>query len=127
MGNVAFNFNLEFITEECCNCGVPFAMTSEMQRRLRNTPGTAFYCPAGHGQHYTAKTEAQKLKEQLADESKRLQAALSRENQERAERQKAERKLKRVKNGVCPCCTRSFTNLRRHIATRHPEFQCAKA
>lgn len=28
---------------------------------------------------------------------------------------------KRIANGVCPCCTRSFTNLRRHMATMHPE------
>jgi hypothetical protein len=23
---------------------------------------------------------------------------------------------------VCPCCNRSFQNLRRHMATKHPEF-----
>jgi len=27
---------------------------------------------------------------------------------------------KRVTNGVCPCCHRSFQNLRRHMATKHP-------
>jgi len=27
---------------------------------------------------------------------------------------------KRVGNGTCPCCNRSFTNLQRHMATKHP-------
>jgi hypothetical protein len=30
---------------------------------------------------------------------------------------------KRVANGVCPCCHRSFVALRRHIETKHPEFK----
>jgi hypothetical protein len=28
----------------------------------------------------------------------------------------------RIGNGVCPCCNRSFTNLRRHMTTKHPEY-----
>ena len=28
----------------------------------------------------------------------------------------------RVKNGVCPCCNRSFTSLWQHIKNEHPEF-----
>ena len=28
----------------------------------------------------------------------------------------------RIKNGVCPCCKRHFTNLERHMHTKHPEF-----
>lgn len=30
---------------------------------------------------------------------------------------------KRVSCGVCPCCNRSFENLRRHMASQHPGFQ----
>lgn len=29
---------------------------------------------------------------------------------------------KRVAHGVCPCCNRSFTDLRRHMESKHPEF-----
>ncbi|WP_165394478.1 helix-turn-helix domain-containing protein [Pseudoxanthomonas winnipegensis] len=28
----------------------------------------------------------------------------------------------RVMNGVCPCCNRTFENLRRHMHDKHPEF-----
>ena len=29
---------------------------------------------------------------------------------------------KRASAGVCPCCNRSFQNLRRHMGNKHPEF-----
>jgi hypothetical protein len=29
---------------------------------------------------------------------------------------------RRVGNGVCPCCSRSFTNLKRHIRSKHPDY-----
>jgi len=37
----------------------------------------------------------------------------------------AARLQKRVANGVCPCCTRSFANLRRHMETTHPEYKAS--
>lgn len=34
------------------------------------------------------------------------------------------RKVKiRVGRGVCPCCNRSFENLRRHMESKHPEVK----
>lgn len=24
--------------------------------------------------------------------------------------------------GVCPCCNRSFTNVRRHMTSQHPDY-----
>lgn len=29
---------------------------------------------------------------------------------------------KRIANGVCPCCNRSFANLERHMAGQHPDY-----
>lgn len=29
---------------------------------------------------------------------------------------------KRIANGVCPCCKRSFCNLAAHMKTQHPEY-----
>ena len=34
----------------------------------------------------------------------------------------ATRISKRVKNGVCICCNRTFADLARHMATKHPTF-----
>lgn len=33
----------------------------------------------------------------------------------------------RIANGVCPCCDRSFTNLQRHMASKHPDYAHAPA
>lgn len=121
-----FANNEWFETEQCCSCGMSFAMTTDFRRR-RLDDRKAFYCPAGHGQHYSGKTEAQKLKEQLERKERDLEAAnamvLAAES-ERANIAKAHNKMRtRVMNGVCPCCNRTFQNLMSHMKTEHPEFK----
>lgn len=116
---------IEFVTVECCNCGMPFAMTEDFNTRRLNDHGW-WYCPRGHQQHYTGKTEAQKLKEQLDRRQRDLEAvqgqAIALKSQ-RDEVAKSYRKMRdRVKNGVCPCCNRTFQNLMTHMQTEHPEF-----
>lgn len=116
---------ISFSTETCCNCGIPFAMESDFQRRRRNDHET-FWCPAGHAQHYTGKSEEQRLHEQLEATRRRLENAQLNVDRARFEREaiaKAHRKMRnRVMNGVCPCCNRSFDNLRRHMSDQHPDF-----
>jgi DNA-binding transcriptional regulator YiaG len=112
-------------TEICCKCGMLYAMTTDFQRRRRDDREW-FYCPAGHQQHYTGKTEAQKLKQELERKEEMLVAADARAS--KSERiltrvSRAHNKMRtRVMNGVCPCCNRSFGNLREHMKTQHPEF-----
>lgn len=69
-----------------------------------------------------------RLSRQLEVQAAELRAAkceILREQQARnaveAEAAKARRKLKRVQNGVCPCCNRSFWNLERHMKSKHPK------
>lgn len=116
---------LNFVLEECCNCGIPFFMPNYLKQRLLNNPGTSFYCPNGHGQHYTGKTEEQKRIEKLQEDLefvKRDRQGIENQLLDTInEKNKLSRQLKRVKNGVCPCCNRSFTDLERHIKTKHPE------
>ena len=127
-----------FEREDCITCGVTFFVPAEFKAR-RRVDAVTFYCPSGHSMLYR-ETEADRLRKQLkAAEAKVEQERKDKEwfkqnaASERASREHTERRLsaqfgentklrKRVKNGVCPCCTRSFTNLRRHIATKHPEF-----
>lgn len=120
------------ITETCFSCGVLFAMTEDMRnRRLEDKKN--FYCPNGHSQHYLGKTEAEKLAEKLAATEKQLEYARTarkswQDQAEAAERRRvaqlgANTKLrKRVANGVCPCCKRSFADLHRHMTGQHPDF-----
>lgn len=111
-------------TQNCISCGVLFAFPEELDNRLRQTHA-AFYCPSGHSQVYLGKTEAEKLREQLVEKERLLTVARCAEVNERNARQRIERQhkriCKRVHNGVCPCCNRTFANLARHMATKHPE------
>ena len=115
-----------FEVENCCNCGIAFAMTADFKRRRLEDRNT-FHCPNGHAQHYIGKTEVQKLKEEVERKQQMLDAAQSRAaTAERDKEQiaKAHKKMRtRVMNGVCPCCNRTFQNLLMHMKSEHPEFK----
>lgn len=77
--------------EACCKCGIVFGMSAETMQRRRNDHDW-FYCPNGHAQHYTGKSEAEKLREELERqkrccESGRARAASLTEALEHRERQ----------------------------------------
>lgn len=114
----------QFVVEECCHkgCGISFAVTVDFQRRCLNDHARSFYCPNGHGQHYTGKTDAQKLQDAQARETAlRDQLTAAIRDGERT-RQQLMRDRERFSKGVCPCCNRSFDNVRRHMASKHPDY-----
>ncbi|HEV8211638.1 MAG TPA: hypothetical protein VGP77_16040 [Vicinamibacterales bacterium] len=121
----------EFFIESCFACGCQFAMTTDFKdnrMRLKDT----FYCPAGHAQHYTGKSDKELRREAEARERAaldQLQAAEA-ENRRIKREAAAERKAaaaeqtrlaQRARGGACPCCGRSFVQLARHMASKHPE------
>lgn len=117
--------SLYFETEICCNCGMAFAILADFQRRRIDDHKT-FYCPAGHGQSYKGPTQAMKLRDELERKKQMLEAETARAQKMQDERDRVARahhKMRtRVVNGVCPCCNRSFGNLRDHMKTEHPNF-----
>lgn len=113
------------VTDTCCNCGVLFAMTEDYQRKRRNERDS-FYCPNGHGQHYTGPTDTDRLKQAVARETAlqdQLGAAVREAEQTRAT---LLRDRQRFANGACPCCNRYFDNVRRHMATKHPDYDVTR-
>jgi len=112
------------ITEICCNCGIAFGLPSDLHGHLQNDPNKSFYCPNGHGQHYS-KSREQRLREKaeakLKQKDQQLADADIAKKILQADLDKMTRKLKRVQNGVCPYpeCKRHFNNLARHIQTKH--------
>lgn len=92
---------------------------------LLNDTNKYFYCPNGHPQHYTGKSEEQKRIEELEAKLKYEKQAYTQMTDtmldERNRANKLKRQLNRVHKGVCPCCNRSFVNLKRHMETKHPE------
>lgn len=114
--------NATIVTETCINCGILFGLAEDHQRELRKT-GSRFYCPNGHHMFYTAKADAEKRAEQaeaqLVAARDQAEAALREAEQLRSE---AARQRQRIANGACPCCNRYFDNVRRHMATQHPDY-----
>lgn len=114
----------------CPSCGVRYAIP-EIYRAKRLEDGKSWHCPNGHSLSYH-ETEADKLRKQLEEEQKRTRYAQHQVEQERTRVRglkikvgKVEAAKKRIEDrvhaGVCPCCTRSFANLRRHMATQHSD------
>lgn len=116
---------VEYVTEICCQCSISFGMTVQLQS-IRKKDHQLFYCPLGHGQHYVAETEAEKLKKILKNTEERLAMELSRNGRLKQDlattRGKLTKTEKRIAKGVCPCCNRQFVNMARHMKGRHPEY-----
>lgn len=112
----------------CGTCGVAHAIPKRMYETCMREGGF-WSCPNGHrrGWHEGAeKTEIKQLQAELAAERQRKEAAIARANEATSARTKAERALtrhkKRTAAGTCPCCKRTFQQLARHIANKHPEY-----
>lgn len=129
-----------FMTPEhvanCFKCGVPILALRGTGDRLREKK-TEFFCINGHAQWFAGPSPLERekaaLERQLQFEKNRRESAERNAEQHSNARVHAERSAAsyrgklttiktRVKNGVCPCCKRSFTALARHIATKHPGY-----
>lgn len=123
--NLRLTGQTTMVTETCCACGVLFAMTVDFRtNRLRDREG--FYCPNGHTQHYTGKTDAQKLEDAKARETALRDQLSAAVHEAESVRVALLRDRQRFANGVCPCCNRSFENVRRHMTTKHPDYDVTK-
>lgn len=110
----------ETLTVVHCVCGMPFGIPESLHAQM-NDKGKSVYCPLGHSWHYTENTEEKLRKERQRHQATRdLLAAEERSNiAQRAATKRFQNKVKRVENGVCPHCNRSFQNLRRHMESKH--------
>lgn len=120
---MTIDISVQLSTEICCTCGTLFGILTEVQAR-RKQDHQSFFCPFGHSQSYNGKSEADKLREQLEisrrERAEALERAWKAEGAERKAATALKRTEKRVGNGVCPCCNRTFENLARHMASQHP-------
>lgn len=129
MGAV-LNMTVRLISDTCITCGIEFAMPEGRHNWLVDHKGVLFFCPNGHAQSFSGETEAQKLQRALDAKKRELDAANHQLENVRELNEKhltnlvkANKKLERARNGICPCCKRSFSALRRHMATKHPDFK----
>lgn len=115
------------VRETCCECGIMFAMTEEFKKQ-RKSDGETFYCPNGHGQHYTDTNKKRMAALRRRAESAERRAAHLQEQsdhysyQARAYKGHKTRLKNAITKGKCPCCGEHFQNLESHMKNQHPEF-----
>ncbi len=116
----------------CGKCGGVFALNKDFLTYARRSAG-GYHCPYCQTRWSWEQSEADRLRKQLEETEAKLRESRCEtlQQQHRADgllesANKLTRKLARVSKGVCPCCKRSFTNLRRHMATRHANEQPTK-
>jgi len=113
---------------DCAACSVVFAVPDRLIKE-RRADGKEFYCPNGHG--LTFDGEIVQLRKKLADAQRDVAWFKTAEQNERTQRQAAERSAaaykgqttrlrKRAIAGVCAFCHRHFVNVERHVSTKHP-------
>jgi len=115
----------------CYSCGNHFGVTSELHERAVEDKKGVLYCPAcGQQTRWIGRTEDQKkiaqlerkLKWEAEELAKQIIEKKLAQNSLRATKGVITKIKKRIHNGVCPCCNRSFKNLERHMKSKHPDY-----
>ncbi len=117
----------------CGECGIYFAVPTcfyDEQKEVGRDGG--WHCPNGHRRVFRESNSA-RLRRELAQTQHELEQSEAEARRQREFRKQTERQLSatrgavtraknRISKGVCPCCSRSFVNLRRHMQGKHPEY-----
>lgn len=107
-------------------CGHRVYLADDFIVQRRNDHKT-FYCNVcGGRRHYPDESDTERLRRQLASKEDQLDTMRAdrdhKEYQRRAAVGQVTKIKKRVGNGVCPCCNRTFKDLARHMANKHPSY-----
>lgn len=119
----AMVFNVQYVLVTCGadGCDQAFGMSRDFYDETR-AKGIGWTCPRGHNRIWLEKTTEQKLTDAQARETALKDQLAAAVREADRVRQDLLRDRQRFANGVCPCCNRSFENVRRHISTKHPDY-----
>ena len=121
------------LTEVSCGeCGGVYALNYIFVRQKEKNGGywKCPYCKCSWGY---GESEIDRLNKKVAATQRALETERKRkewaqkeakiaENRRRAQKGITTRIKNRVGHGVCPCCNRTFQNLKRHMTAKHPDF-----
>lgn len=115
-------FSIEATTVVCCRCGIPFSIPLDYENKLRQSR-ERFYCPNGHTLVFNGLSESEKLKQRLDQKQNELAGITAQKIQLENQLTKANKKLKSLTEGKCPCCDKTFKHLANHMKNQHPTFK----
>lgn len=125
---------------KCIQCKCVVWLPDELYNAAQRGRGKVqFFCGYGHSMVFAVgesendklRRERDRLAQQIAERDDRIRQ--ERERAEAAERRAsaARGQVTRIKNrvshGVCPCCSRTFENLARHMTSKHPDYRAEAA
>ncbi len=122
------------IIKECQTCGVLHTFPKIIHDN-RYRDGGYWHCPNGHQwgwkegneEREAIRLERDRLKQQAAqkdDEIRQLRFEMMHVEMQRDEaKAKHVNARKRAGAGMCPCCKRTFSQVARHMKTKHPAFK----
>lgn len=118
--------NVECQVVVCGSCGVTHAIPAAKYDTAL-AEGGFWTCPNGHSRGWdksaSERAAEKRATDRIKQENARLQEELSAAVQSHVRADKAlTRHKKRAAAGVCPCCTRTFANMGRHMKTKHPGY-----
>lgn len=120
----------------CYECKCEMWIPDALYEAARHDSKIFFCCAYGHSQHYP-KSPRRSAEDALRLERDRLAQRVAQRDDEikhqRELRYGVERRLNatkgvvtRIKNrvghGVCPCCSRTFQDLQRHMKSKHSDY-----
>lgn len=113
-----------------CWCGMCHAVPAELRRhQLRQhengRPPVSIYCPLGHTYVPSGESTVERLQRVVkleAEARARLAAELDQAEASARGYKGAATRARNRTIATCPCCNRSFVQLRRHLETKHPEY-----
>lgn len=118
----------------CIVCKCPVWLPDALYETAQRSAKVTFYCGHGHSMCFAqGESEETKLRRERArlaqriaerDDTIRMERGL-RENAERsaaAQKGLVTRIKNRVGHGVCPCCNRTFSDLARHMKSKHDGY-----
>jgi hypothetical protein len=137
MGLFDNNVAIDLTPITCCACGMTFGVPPVWDKDRRDKHDN-FHCPNGHSLKYHVKSEADKLRDDLAREKHRAEQAQAsrdfwlqqhdaKERSLRATKAVVTSTKKRIVAGQCPCCSHKFKDLAVHMKSKHPDYNPDKA
>lgn len=113
----------EELTVVQCWCGmhhaIPEGLRDYQQRQHNDGHQVSVYCPLGHT--HTPAGPSKWSAERKAREAAEARATSLADQLAAADRE-AKRLARRARRGVCPCCHRSFVNVKKHMDGQHPAY-----
>jgi hypothetical protein len=115
-------------------CGHIVYMSADQMAELRQTHKTYYCTICKYSNYFPQESDVEALERQLTTVKDQRDTSRRTTRTVRHERDAIKRSLtahkghttrikKRIAAGVCTCCNRTFKNLARHMANKHPDYK----